>query len=660
MSGNKYELAEVAFFPNLADSARGALLFKVLFSQTGQSTNLNDETRITDTKTFINGKHPAWEVDEATAKDEVEGALAAAANATVNDAAAAKRVVAAVKKARDLRDNGATATEKDLGARILQLYDLAFKFTFQPTAASGAAGSPAVTNPKAANRNDDGIKTVADANIVHTGTPTAGQLKVEVNTNRKANLGLNKNYGSIGGPDMTGSTTASGDDVIRRKWDWNVNKLTSRLLGSVTASSGADAYSALIGSVTGPKFDKTVERNSSGELVIVDKDGKEHPISTWSAKREACDNIAHIGNDRSNCYDLTKTCLAENKDGNPTALVTENCRDAIVAASKKPDVRTAVGNMDPRAAFRLLKNLGLKGKKVDGLVRCEPYDEWAQRVTDNKITKDDKSAVNLTTAGVPSATADIHNACKTFVKDEKVTDFIKLVIGFIDSNKAILNKGASRGASANYDVADPFGRKRPRGNDKNSDLSDARTVIEGSLHSMHSHILRLLGNMPIGITVPHAVQLMGHIGGGNQVGGSSPAYVVQPHSGRKMVVPRFSDRLTEIYEHYLARLKSMNKDLSEATKSKVQGVLENVKEKEDNLLKWVEYLQRYYEIAQSEGDMTSQEVGPEELKQAYEKYEKNLVKLRKRSINFIDILSTLSTATNDAEKGTSTNLPSSI
>jgi len=60
------------------------------------------------------------------------------------------------------------------------------------------------------------------------------------------------------------------------------------------------------------------------------------------------------------------------------------------------------------------------------------------------------------------------------------------------------------------------------------------------------------------------------------------AYVVQPHSGRKLVVPRFSDRLTEIYEHYLSRLTSMNKDLSEATKNKVQSVLDHVKEKEDN------------------------------------------------------------------------------
>ena len=135
-----------------------------------------------------------------------------------------------------------------------------------------------------------------------------------------------------------------------------------------------------------------------------------------------------------------------------------------------------------------------------------------------------------------------------------------------------------------------------------------------------------------------------------------PAYIVQPHSGRKMIVPRFSDRLSEIYNHYLARLKSMNKDLSEATKSKVQSVLEHVKEKEDNLLKWVEYLQRYHEIAQLEGDMSHQEIGPAELEQAYQKYEKNLIKLRKRSINFIDILSTLSTATNDAEKGTTTNL----
>ena len=306
---------------------------------------------------------------------------------------------------------------------------------------------------------------------------------------------------------------------------WRPNRLVSSLLGSVTKSTGDDAYAALIGSVTGPQYDKTVSRNAKSELVIVDKSGTEHPIGSWSAKRAACDNSL-IGDNTRHCTDLISDCLGENKDGNPTALLSKTCRDAITSAAAKPgNIKDAVGNMDPRAAFRLLKNLGLKGKKVDGLVRCEPYDEWAKRVEDNKVTKDDKSVVNLTTAGIGSST-DCLADCKTFVKDEKISDFIKLVIGFIDSNKAILNKGASSGASAGYDVNDPFGRKRPRGNDKHGDLSDARTVIEGSLHNMHTHILRLLGNMPTGFTIPHAVQLMGMVGGGSQVGGSAPAMIV--------------------------------------------------------------------------------------------------------------------------------------
>ena len=58
--------------------------------------------------------------------------------------------------------------------------------------------------------------------------------------------------------------------------------------------------------------------------------------------------------------------------------------------------------------------------------------------------------------------------------------------------------------------------------------------------------------------------------------------------------------------------------------------------------------------------MTPGNVGADELKAAWEKYEKNLLKLKKRSINVIDILATMSTATADAEKSKMVTLPGTV
>jgi hypothetical protein len=103
----------------------------------------------------------------------------------------------------------------------------------------------------------------------------------------------------------------------------------------------------------------------------------------------------------------------------------------------------------------------------------------------------------------------------------------------------------------------------------------------------------------------------------------------------------------------------MHKDLSKPTKDRVDEVFTNLGLKEDELVKWVDYLESYYEVVQMSGDNTKRTITDSDLKDAYTKYENNLVKLRKRTVNLIDILATLSNATNDAES-TDTVLPSSV
>ena len=95
----------------------------------------------------------------------------------------------------------------------------------------------------------------------------------------------------------------------------------------------------------------------------------------------------------------------------------------------------------------------------------------------------------------------------------------------------------------------------------------------------------------------------------------------------------------------------MNKELSPATKKSVEAVFDSLKDKEDKLSLWVDYLHKYSELIRIENDTEHNKlVGEAELKEAYEKYEKTLAKYHKRSVNMIDILATLYTATEDNKK----------
>ena len=67
----------------------------------------------------------------------------------------------------------------------------------------------------------------------------------------------------------------------------------------------------------------------------------------------------------------------------------------------------------------------------------------------------------------------------------------------------------------------------------------------------------------------------------------------------------------------------MNKELSPATKKSVEDVFVSLKDKEDKLSLWVDYLHKYSELIRIENDTEHNKlVGEAELKEAYEKYEK--------------------------------------
>jgi hypothetical protein len=137
----------------------------------------------------------------------------------------------------------------------------------------------------------------------------------------------------------------------------------------------------------------------------------------------------------------------------------------------------------------------------------------------------------------------------------------------------VLNQGSGH-SSGSLSTNDPFGLSRPRGNHKDSALGDIRNQAVSSLDHVHVYISGLmaaLGQNPV-ITLTGGANVPGYLA----PSGTAPL---------KQKVQRFSHRLREVYDHYVQRLNGMNKDLSQATKDRVDSVFDNLKTKEDELLK---------------------------------------------------------------------------
>jgi flagellin-specific chaperone FliS len=426
--------------------------------------------------------------------------------------------------------------------------------------------------------------------------------------------------------------------------DWDIIQFLTKNLSSATPASTEDVFTAIMASTSGgPSFVKEWRRDDKGVLETKDVNGNWISINDWAKSGNKCTSVGA----NNNCDGYVNSCLAagpsSERDGKPESLLDANClaviQSMIATGNGWKVTKDEIKKVNPKMAFIILKNLGFKGKKVkgDGLRKVEPVSEWQKRVQANELTDDNDKPVPLVPVGTFTV-AQIQAMCK----NDNLTKFLDLLVGFIDSNPAILNPGAS-GKGLSLDPKDEYGLSRPRGNDK-TDFSDIRHTAISSIDALHLHVQGLAGVLGIG----RPLMLLS--------GGGLPGYLAPAGTHKKVKFERLSQKLKEVYDHYIQRLKAMNKTLSVQTVSKVNDVFNTLKEKEDELLKWVEYIEKYYEIKQMEGNVSAEAMTQQDLEQAYEKYEKNVKKLRKRSVNLIDIIHTLANATNDAEKGESVAL----
>jgi hypothetical protein len=626
MSG-KYSDVRLAYTPLDDTNPKGELFFKTTRVQTGTSSS----ARVAGSdilEGFVSGQG-AWTVTPpAAGQAEIAAFVGQSRHQLENLDNDARKKIA--KKVIDLRGKG-----DQLSQRILRLFDEVYVFTYRAAGAAGPVPATATVSP---------IPHLDSANIGQGASATQAVLTVEHQSS--AHILVDFFLGAGTGVDLRATVAAGAAVASNTPFNWDEGQYLAQWLGSTTASQADDVYDKLIlSAVAGTDFDKVTRRGSDGELEI-NTDGKGwKSLKDWSKGRNQCQQVGIAGTSATpaKCVANALACMKGNTDGSPIAITDATCLTAL----KDPELWKAgkddVKNINPKAAFMLLKNLGFKGKKSGSMVKCEPYSDWEKRVNDNELTKDDGSKVDITT----------HQADMTAALPG-LKGFLELVVGYVDSNPQILNQGSNFSSSGSLDANDPFGLKRPRNNDKSGSLDDFRNAASNSLDGVHLHVSGIMA--ALGHTHTHTHGLMGLLSGG----GAVPGYLAPSGTAPlKAKVSRFSYRLEEVYNHYLARLSNMNKSLSNATQQKVKSVFTNLKEKEDELIKWVEYIERYQEIIQLSGDNRQKKITDTDLKDAYTKYEKNHTKLRKRTINLIDILSTLSNATSDAESG-DVNLPSSV
>ena len=144
MSGNKYELVNAAYTPEIADATRGGLFFKIIFKQDGKGLSKRD---LGDSivKNFITGTGAGWGGKApGLARGEIRELVIASNVDLTNDGA--KRVVTSIMEARKIRDNAATdSATKDLMSRILELYQRVYVIQ-QTKAGAGAAVAAEAVN----------------------------------------------------------------------------------------------------------------------------------------------------------------------------------------------------------------------------------------------------------------------------------------------------------------------------------------------------------------------------------------------------------------------------------------------------------------------------------------------------------------------------------
>ena len=605
-SYNNYEGIEAAYTPNRADDIRGRLFFKMAFDKNDPILRESPDYR--NSQGFFDGNDQRW---QNRPSDEV-GVFGDDVDAELGGAIPALAVQNIVNGLNKVRQNANAA----LKAKMLALFDQVYTFTYN-------AGTPQQrVNAEAAN--------------------TAANLTVAVQGNGRANKANGKARGAGVQPNRG----------LRTIFNFHPAKLTYRLLhGSTGSTNNENLVTSIIGTTPGVG-DKVVRLKDNGDWEIKNDAGNWEDLRTYMNAQPACKVVGMDGNARtaaqcnnfSNCVgqenhknilganggNLNATCLQTILDGNNWKFVGGNDEDAL----KK---------IDPAVAFWILKGLCFKGvQDDDGVVTVEPVVEWLRKVNGNELVDDNGNKVDTDAQrGNIRVNGANHTTFKTAIAaaGAPFTKFCELLVNYVNSNDDILN-GTKR--SNVHNLADSYGLKSAVGvkMDPACKLNGFKNTLNGSLNVLNFRV----GSLVRGLNLLPLSMIGGH--------GSPNLTQHIIRTGDKLpVMERFSGKLRNIYNSLLQRLNNMGKDLNQTTRDAIERVFKSVTNSEDQILKVLQYLNRFAEVAKHDKELLKRkgDVSYAELEKAYKTYGTRMGKLRDRGVKLVDILRTLLNGTDEIE-----------
>ena len=288
------------------------------------------------------------------------------------------------------------------------------------------------------------------------------------------------------------------------------------------------------------------------------------------------------------------------------------CVDALLDENLWATTAAEVAKMHPKEVFSILKSAGFKGENSsDGKVRCQSYDSWRSSLNENQKKE----------LGITATSTQFVNA-----------NFLKNLVAFVNANPNILNAG-DLGLNA---PLDSYGVRAATHNKRvDHSFDDLRYRINSAYDTVRFRVHGLTGAFPMGFN------LFSHKGG-------APGFLFPARSGNKVEnLPKFSAQLRSIYKSMVARLRSRRKTLAKSTEDQIEKIFSSLERHENEAVVLVTTLEKYYLTNGS--NRNPEVVSDAAMKKAVENFEKTMGKLRKRSINIVDIESVLNTAVNDAE-----------
>jgi hypothetical protein len=370
-------------------------------------------------------------------------------------------------------------------------------------------------------------------------------------------------------------------------------------------------------------------RNAQGQLTRNDN-GTEQPIGRTSNVFNAeatinnrCMTTAVKDADGLTCTNYINDCL--------TGRNIDACRDYFNSENFWDATQEEVQNMLPSVAIDTLSKFGFGQSMV--------YDETAKR----ELLKVD--SVQTWLSGLDSVTND--NATKQSIRNNtKLKGYLENLVTLVNRNPAILNQNYSGSSNEskpwnpnrfNYTGLGKFGLK-------------ARHALPGTSQRDVELVASAINRENIRLGLRLGVPLFGVPLTVNLVGGGvrQELAVEQLNDTDKYTSTLFNN----MFNYYMNKLRSNNKDISDKDKSKIKELIKDLEKKEKQLYEVMSFVEKYSILVSLFGeDQSKGVVSIADIQKAVNARKSIFSKKVKRENDLVSVLRTIVNATQNEASG---------